>query len=196
MPPDRNYERLAKTICLLDSPIAGERSAALEAACRQLETLGLCWADVAPKLENFEGVTSKRNPAKWILDTCHWQECSEKTLNGALFCGSHTANIIRQPLVNFVPFLNNISSSVDVETMGNALYHAVHTAVHVGMFDRVVRHDLMRVATASRGGSGIGATIEKLVLSVGTREQGEFLMHLKRQLLVPERRSARRDDTA
>ena len=77
---------------------------------------------------------------------------------------------------------------------GNALYHAVHTAVHVGMFDRAVRHDLMRAATASRGGDGISATIGKLTLSVSPREQGEFMMHLKRQLVVPERRSARRED--
>ena len=195
MPANRSYERLAKTICLLDSPIAGERSAALEAAGRQLEALGMCWADVAPKLENFEGVTNKINAEKRIVSTCHWRECSEKPLTGSLFCRSHAANIIRQPLSDFVVFLNNIFSSVDAETVGHVLYHAVHTGVHVGMFGRGIRHDLMRVATASRGGNGVRTTIEKL-MAVSTREQGEFMMHLKRQLVVPERRSARREDPA
>jgi len=191
-------DRLAKTICLLDSPIAGERAAALEAVGRQMETLGLRWADIASKLNDL-GIDRTRHhkrTEKFLSNTCSWIECSEKTPNGSGFCEIHVSKIIHEPLRNFVPFLKNLSASIDAEVAGNALYHAVHTAVHVGVFNRYVCHDLIRAATASRGGNGIVATIEKLAMTIGAKEQGEFMMHLKRQLIVPERRSARREASA
>jgi len=55
MLPHSDDSRLAKTIRLFDSPVAGERAAALEAACRQLETLGLSWADITAKCGGFVG---------------------------------------------------------------------------------------------------------------------------------------------
>jgi hypothetical protein len=54
----------------------------------------------------------------------------------------------------------------------------------------------MRAATASRQGNGLETTIEKLTTMIGGREQGELMMHLKRQLIVPERRAARRETSA
>ena len=200
---DRNDGRLAKTIRLLDSPVAGERAAALEAACRQLETLGLCWADVAPKVAT---VVSDRSGGaaqfgramaaeKLLLDTCRWGGCSGRPLRGSPFCEAHIAEIISEPLGNFMPFLRNLPVVIGADIAGDALYHAIHAAAHVGMFNRHLRHDLIRATSASRDGTGIEATIEKLVAAIGPPEQGEFLMHLKRQLAVPERRFVRREAT-
>jgi hypothetical protein len=197
---DPNDGRLAKTIRLLDSPVAGERSAALEAACRQLETLGLCWADVAPKFGTFVsdrggGAAHGRAMAaeKLLLNTCRWNGCSGHLLRGSPFCEAHVAEIISEPLGNFMSFLRNLPVVVGADIAGDALYHAIHAAAHIGMFDRHLRHDLIRATSASRDGNGIEATIEKLVAAIGPPERGEFLMHLKRQLVVPERRVARRD---
>jgi len=201
MPPDRDYGRLAKTICLLDSPIAGERAAALEAIRRQLDTLGLRWADVAPQfsaLDSEAGAGTHQSRRATTADRslsriCHWNDCSQNILRGSPFCETHVANIIREPLNNFATFLKNLPGSVNAETTGNALYHAVHDAVHIGMFNPYVGHDLMRAASASRDGTGVGATVAKLATAIGVAEQGEFMMHLKRQLVLPERRSARRE---
>jgi hypothetical protein len=201
MLPDRDYGRLAKTISLLDSPVEGERAAALEAVSRQLGTLGLRWADVAPKFGTLDGgrdrgaadamytATTERS----ILSRCSWGQCSEIELEGSSFCGSHVAEIVREPLDNFMTFLERLPHVVNAETACNALYHAVHAAVHIGMFNRYVGHDLMRAAGASRDGNGVAAIVEKLKATIDAREQGEFMMHLKRQLVVPERRSARRE---
>src|SRR5215469_11805734 len=198
MLPERDHSRLAKTICLLDSSIAGERAAALEAVCRQLETLGLRWADVAPKFEDLDidsdAVTAKTRRSEsteFLTNTCAWTECPKKTLDGSSFCEVHIVNIIREPLSNCAPFLKRIPSMINAEIAGNALYHAVHTAVHTGAFNRYVGHDLIRAANASRGGNGVTATIEKIVTTTGAHEQSELMMHLKRQLVVPERRSSR-----
>lgn len=191
--------RLAKTICLLDSPIAGERTAALEAVCRQMEALGVRWADVVSKLDDLDIDTNKhrdnRRSEKFLFNTCSWAECSEKTLHGSLFCEIHIGSIIGESLRKFVSFLKTLCA-IDPPIAGNALYHAVHAAVHLGTFDRYVVHDLMRAATASRSGNGLGTTIEKLTTTLGTREQGELMMHLKRQLIVPERRASRREASA
>jgi hypothetical protein len=198
MLPDRDYGRLAKTISLLDSPVDGERSAALEAVSRQLQTLGLRWADVAPKFGTLDGgraagdvrtVTTERS----ILSRCSWGGCSEIELEGSSFCGAHVAEIVREPLDNFVGFLDRLPAAVNAETACNALYHAVHAAVHIGMFNRYVGHDLLRAAGASRDGNGVAAIVAKLKATIDAREQGEFMMHLKRQLVVPERRAARRE---
>ena len=191
--------RLAKTICLLDSPIAGERAAALEAVCRQMEALGVRWVDVVSKLDDLRVDADKhranRRAEKFLLNTCSWVECSEKAFHGSLFCEVHIGSIIREPLYNFVPFLK-VLCAIDPQIAGNALYHAVHAAVHIGTFDRYVVHDLMRAATASRSGNALGSTIEKLTTTIGAREQGELMMHLKRQLIVPERRASRREASA
>ena len=199
---DRNDGRLAKTIRLLDSPVAGERAAALEAACRQLETLGLSWADVAPKFATLvsdrgDGAAHGRAMAaeKLLLTTCRWGGCSGLPLRGSPFCEAHVAEIISEPSGNFMPFLRNLPAAVGAAIAGDALYHAIHAAVHIGMFNRHLRHDLIRATSASRDGNGIEATTEKLVAAIGPPEQGEFLMHLKRQLVVPERRFVRREAT-
>jgi len=198
MLPYSDDSRLAKTIRLFDSPVAGERAAALEAACRQLEILGLSWADVAAKCGGFGGDRQVNaghfaRAEKTLFDTCRWSECSNTPLKRSRFCEDHLAEIITQPLSNFVPFLRELPASVGAEIAGDALYHAVHAAVHIGMFNRYVGHDLIRAASATRDGDGIETTIDKLAAAIGPPEQGEFIMHLKRQLIVPERRSARRE---
>ncbi len=192
--------RLAKTIRLFDSPVAGERAAALEAACRQLETLGLSWADVAAKCGAVVGdrqvntAHSGRAAAeKSLFDTCRWSGCSHTPLRRSPFCETHIAEIIAEPLSNFVRFLKELPAAVSPEIAGDALYHAIHAAVHIGMFNRYLGHDLMRAASASRDGTGIEASIDKLATAIRPHERGEFVMHLKRQLIVPERRSARRE---
>src|SRR5579864_6024879 len=83
MLPHSDNSRLAKTIRLFDSPVAGERMAALEAACRQLETLGLSWADVAAKCGGFVGERhanaaqfGRAAAEKTLFSTCQWNECS------------------------------------------------------------------------------------------------------------------------
>jgi hypothetical protein len=92
-----------------------------------------------------------------------------------------------------VPFIQNLPINLSDTIAGEAIYQAVHTAVHAGAFNRHLGHDLPRVANASRDGGTITATTAKLVTSINTREQGEFLMHLKRQLIIPERRQTRRE---
>lgn len=124
---------------------------------------------------------------------CGWAGCTQPPLTAAVLCGAHAAAIIAEPLGNFAPFLEMLPFMLNVSITGNALYHAVNTAVHIGMFNRYLGHDLMRAATASRDGTGVEATIAKLAKSVKPSDQGEFMMHLKRQLLVPERRSVRRE---
>jgi hypothetical protein len=201
MLPHPDDSRLAKTIRLFDSPIAGERAAALEAACRQLETLGLSWADVAAKCGGFAGdrqanATPFGRAEKSLFNTCRWNECAKTPLRRSRFCEDHLAEIIAQPLSNFVPFLRELPAAVGADIAGDALYHAIHAAVHIGMFNRYVGHDLIRAATATRDGNGIEATIDKLIAAIAPHERGEFIMHLKRQLIVPERRSARREVAA
>ena len=48
--PHEGYGRLAKLVALLDSPVEGERIAALGAVNRQLEAMGLRWRDMATEL--------------------------------------------------------------------------------------------------------------------------------------------------
>src|SRR5262249_45991517 len=194
---DHDYGRLEKTIRLLDSPIAGERTAALEAVGRQLDTLGLSWADIASKFRPFDA--KPRHSAEFersLLNVCRWNECGDKTVGGSPFCELHIADIIREPLGNFASFLKDLAEAVDAEIAGNALYHTVHGAVHIGMFNRYVGHDLLRAVNASRDGTGVAATIDRLAATVGVSDRGEFMMHLKRQLVLPERRSARREAAA
>ena len=124
---------------------------------------------------------------------CAWAGCGEPPLSAAVLCGVHAAAVIAEPLSNFVSFLEMLPFTMNISIAGNALYHAVHTAVHIGMFNRYLGHDLMRVAAASRDGTGVETTIAKMVTSIRPSDQGEFIMHLKRQLLVPERRSVRRE---
>ena len=124
---------------------------------------------------------------------CGWAGCTQPPLTTAVLCGAHAAAIIAEPLGNFVPFLEMLPFMLNMSIAGNALYHAVNTAVHIGMFNRYLGHDLMRAASASRDGTGVEETIGKLMASIRPSDQGEFIMHLKRQLLVPERRSARRE---
>jgi hypothetical protein len=127
------------------------------------------------------------------VNRCGWAGCTEPPLRNAVLCTPHAAALIEEPLGNFRPFLEMLPFTMRVTVAGNALYHTVHTAVHIGMFNPYLGHDLMRAAGASRFGDGIEATVEKLLNSIRPSEQGEFMMHLKRQLLVPERRSARRE---
>ena len=127
------------------------------------------------------------------LNKCAWAGCTQPSLALGALCGSHAAALIEEPLNNFESFLAMLPFMLNVTIAGRALYHTVHTAVHIGMFNRYLGHDLMRAVGASRDGSGIEATVEKLVKSIPVTDQGEFLMHLKRQLLVPERRLARRE---
>jgi hypothetical protein len=110
-----------------------------------------------------------------------------------VFCEVHVAELVQEPLADFVPFIQNLPINLSDAIAGEAIYHAVHTAVHAGVFNRLLGHDLLRVANASRDGGTITATIAKLVTSLKVHEQGEFLMHLKRQLIIPERRQARRE---
>lgn len=198
MLPERDYGRLEKTIRLLDSPIAGERAAALQAIGRQFEALGLSWADVAAKFKTLDAKPKVAAAERALFKTgqCHWNECSEKNIGESPFCEGHIAEFIRKPLHNLVPFLKDLATEVNVETVGNALYHAVHSAVHIGMFNRYVGHDLMRAVRTSRDGSGIASTIDKLAATIDSADQGEFMMHLKRQLVLPERRSQRREAAA
>jgi hypothetical protein len=196
MPRDPDYGRLEKTVRLLDSPVAGEQAAALEAIGRQFGALGLSWADVAPKFRAFDAKPKVTAAERQLFKSCSWTECAEKTIGASPFCEIHITDIIREPLQNFVTFLDNLATAVNAETAGNALYHAVHNAVHIGMFNPHVGHNLVRAASASRDGSGVAATIDKLTTTIGIREQGEFMMHLKRQLVLPERRSARREAAA
>ena len=128
-----------------------------------------------------------------LFEKCGWAGCTRPPLASAVLCDAHAAAIIEEPLSDFPAFLQMLPFMLNVAIAGNALYHAVHTAVHIGMFNRYLGHDLMRAATASRWGNEVEATIEKLVASIPTADQGEFMMHLKRQLLVPERRSVRRE---
>jgi len=198
MLPHSDDNRLAKTIRLFDSPVAGERAAALEAACRQLESLGLSWADVAAKCGAVVGdrkasAAHFERAEKSLFDTCRWSGCSTTPLRRSPFCEDHIAEIIAEPLSNFVPFLKELPDAVSPDIAGEALYHAIHAAVHIGMFNRYLGHDLMRAASASRDGTGIEATIDRLATAIRPHERGEFIMHLKRQLIVPERRSARRE---
>jgi hypothetical protein len=130
-----------------------------------------------------------------LFGKCGWAGCTQPPLASAVLCNAHVAGIIEEPLSNFASFLQMLPFMMNVTIAGNALYHAVHTAVQIGLFNRYLGHDLMRAAGASRGGDGVEATIEKLVASIPASDQGEFMMHLKRQLLVPERRSARREKT-
>lgn len=198
MLPHSDDSRLAKTIRLLDSPVAGERAAALEAAGRQLETLGLSWADVAAKFAALVGgrqgnAAQYERAEKSLFNTCRWSECSSTPLKRSPFCEAHIAEIIIEPLGNFVSFLKELPAAVGAEIAGDAIYHAIHAAVHIGLFNRYVGHDLIRAASATRDGNGIEATIDRLAAAIGPHERGEFIMHLKRQLIVPERRSARRE---
>lgn len=195
--------RLAKTIRLFDSPVEGERAAALEAACRQLETLGLSWADVAAKCGGFAGERQENaaqfgrtTAEKSLFNTCRWSGCPGRPLRRSPFCEAHIGEIVTEPLSNFVSFLKGLPAAVGSDIAGDALYHAIHAAVHIGMFNRYVGHDLIRAAGATRDGSGIEATIDKLSAAINPHERGEFIMHLKRQLIVPERRTARREATS
>jgi hypothetical protein len=124
---------------------------------------------------------------------CGWAGCRQPPLGNAVLCGEHVAAVIEEPLGNFRPFLEMLPFMLNVTIAGNALYHTVHTAVHTGMVNPHLGHDLMRAATASRSGNNVETTIERLLASIRPSDQGEFMMHLKRQLLVPERRSARRE---
>src|SRR5258708_3278175 len=102
-----DHSRLAKTIGLFDSPVAGDRTAALEAACRQLEALGLCWADIAPKLGDVDPNRKDRAALEksFRVNLCHWDDCSGAALAGSGFCEAHIAKIVCEPLENFIPFL-------------------------------------------------------------------------------------------
>ena len=128
-----------------------------------------------------------------LFSKCAWAGCAEPPLALGVLCGSHAAALIEEPLGNFESFLALLPFVLNVTIAGSALYHTVHTTVHIGLFNRYLGHDLMRAAGASRDGRGIEATVEKLVKSIPASDRGEFLMHLKRQLLVPERRLARRE---
>ncbi|MBV8776421.1 MAG: hypothetical protein JO258_04415 [Alphaproteobacteria bacterium] len=128
-----------------------------------------------------------------FVNKCGWAGCSEAPLlNGAL-CAGHACGLIEAPLRDFRAFLEMLPFTMRVTVAGSALYHTVHTAVHLGLFTPLLGHDLIRAATASRNGDGVENTVEKLLASVRPNDQGEFMMHLKRQLLVPERRAARRE---
>ena len=104
--------------------------------------------------------------------------------------------MVQEPLSNFASFIKDLPGILGPDIAENAIYHAVNTAVHVGMFASHSGHDLMRTANSTRNGRTTPeAMIEKLVVAVAPHDQGEFMMHLKRHLLVPERRSARREAT-
>jgi hypothetical protein len=95
-------------------------------------------------------------------------------------------------LSGFVPFIKELAVTVGADMAENAIYHAVNTAVHVGMFASRDGHDLMRMVNFARTGRATLETmIDKVLMTVIPRDQGEFMMHLKRHLLVPERRSVR-----
>jgi len=128
-----------------------------------------------------------------LLNRCGWAGCTQPPLGNAVLCSEHVAAVIEEPLGNFRPFLEMLSFMLNVTLAGNALYHTIHTAVHSGMVTPLLGHDLMRSATASRSGDKVEMTVEKLLASIRPSDQGEFMMHLKRQLLVPERRAARRE---
>ena len=134
-----------------------------------------------------------REETTFKAERCGWAGCTEPPLGNAVLCHGHAAALIEEPLGNFREFLEMLPFMLNVTIAGNALYHTIHTAVHTGMLSPLHGHDLMRAATASRYGDKVEATVEKLVASIRPRDQGEFMMHLKRQLLVPERRGARRE---
>ena len=124
---------------------------------------------------------------------CGWAGCTARRLDYGVVCDAHAVALIQEPLGNFSSFLEMLPFMLNVTIAGRALYHAVDTAVHLGLISAYLGLELMRLATASRNGAGVEMTIARLVTSIRPRDQGEFLMHLKRQLLVPERRGARRD---
>ena len=126
-------------------------------------------------------------------EICRWAGCRRFPLAGSELCEVHIAELVQEPLSGFVPFIQNLPINLTDTMAGEAIYQAVHTAVHAGVFNRHLGHDLLRVANASRDGGTITATIAKLVASIRSREQGEFLMHLKRQLIIPERRQTRQE---
>lgn len=129
-----------------------------------------------------------------LFDTCPWAGCQNAPRPGALLCEDHIVTAVQEPLGNFVSFIRDLPSILGPNIAENAIYHAVNTAVHVGMFASHNGHDLMRVANSSRSGrTTLEATIDKLLAAVDPHDQGEFMMHLKRHLLVPERRSVRRE---
>jgi hypothetical protein len=126
-------------------------------------------------------------------DICRWAGCRRFPLVGSSLCEVHIAELVQEPLSDFVQFIQNLPINLTDALAGEAIYQAVHTAVHAGVFNRHLGHDLLRVANASRDGGTLTATIDKLVTSTRPREQGEFLIHLKRQLIIPERRQSRRE---
>jgi hypothetical protein len=131
-----------------------------------------------------------------LFDTCPWARCLNAPRPGALLCESHIVAVVQEPLSNFASFIKDLPGILGPDIAENAIYHAVNTAVHVGMFASHSGHDLMRTANSTRNGrTTLEAMIEKLLAAVVPRDQGEFMMHLKRHLLVPERRSARREAT-
>lgn len=131
-----------------------------------------------------------------LFDTCPWVSCQNAPRPGAMLCESHIVTVVQEPLSNFASFIKDLPGVLGANIAENAIYHAVNTAVHVGMFASYNGHDLMRAANSSRSGrTTLEATIERLLTAVVPRDRGEFMMHLKRHLLVPERRSARREAT-
>jgi hypothetical protein len=83
-------------------------------------------------------------------------------------------------LSGFVPFIKELAVTVGADMAENAIYHAVNTAVHVGMFASRDGHDLMRMVNFARTGRATLETmIDKVLMTVIPRDQGEFMMHLK-----------------
>lgn len=129
-----------------------------------------------------------------LFDTCRWARCENAPRPGAALCEDHILKIVHEPLGNFERFLKELPFELSAKVAENALYHAINTAVHVGMFPSRDGHDLMRTANFARSGRAtLDTVIDKILMTVIPRDRGEFMMHLKRHLLVPERRSVRRE---
>jgi hypothetical protein len=74
-------------------------------------------------------------------DICRWAGCRRFPLTGSVFCEVHVAELVQEPLADFVPFIQNLPINLTDAIAGEAIYHAVHTAVHAGVFNRLLGHD-------------------------------------------------------
>jgi hypothetical protein len=129
-----------------------------------------------------------------LVDPCPWAGCRNAPRPGATLCEDHIVRIVHEPLGDFAAFIKDLPYALTPEIAENAIYHAVNTAVHVGMFAGHNGHELMRTANLYRSGRApLDAMIDRLLQAIVPHDRGEFMMHLKRHLLVPERRSSRRE---
>ena len=129
-----------------------------------------------------------------LFEPCPWAGCRNAPRPGAVLCEDHIVKIVHEPLSDFATFIKDLPYALGAEIAESSIYHAVNTAVHVGMFAGHSGHELMRTANSYRTGRApLDVMIDRLLQTIVPHDRGEFMMHLKRHLLVPERRSMRRD---